>query len=266
MSQVVLFSKKQSHIDFASFIARELNKNLLIENEIENLNKENINIVPDYLSLHQNVSEDSIILDTGSIIKPKFSTLVCNVDSAKTSDYENFLLHLDLLKFSKVQEILIKNSTDKYSVVNFFKDILVSEDINKQILTDILQVLDETIMNAIFDAQKLNIPRSISFELERPVKVEWALEKSMFYFKVIDQWGSLDKEKVFNHLNQNLEEYQIDHSYHGAGLGLYRSFFIAGASMKFQCIPNKNTSVSCLFKLKKKNRDFKKQLKFFSVN
>jgi len=121
------------------------------------------------------------------------------------------------------------------------------------------QVVDEMLMNALYDAPvddqgkqifaEIPTKTRISVRMEQKVVVQYACDDKTFTVSVRDSYGTLDRETVVRYINKCLHsEQQIDRKTGGAGLGLY---LMANSTsrMFFNVLPGVATECVCSFDL-----------------
>src|SRR5688500_11651972 len=121
------------------------------------------------------------------------------------------------------------------------------------------QVVDEMLMNALYDAPvddqgkqlfaEIPTKTRISLRMEQKVVVQYACDDKTFSVSVRDSFGTLDRATVVRYIDKCLHsEQQIDRKTGGAGLGLY---LMANSSsrMFFNVLPGVATECVCSFDL-----------------
>ena len=138
----------------------------------------------------------------------------------------------------KTQKLQLVSTDQKQQAANAVKNYLLQAKFQARMAALISNAVDETIMNAMFDAPvdnsgkqvHVSTPRSTVFKLEGRSAVELEVGFDGIYFGVTatDHYGSLDKSKLFSHVARTYadEQYKVKASSAGAGIGLatvYRS-------------------------------------------
>jgi hypothetical protein len=121
------------------------------------------------------------------------------------------------------------------------------------------QVVDEMLMNALYDAPvddqgkqifaEIPTKTRISLRMEQKVVVQYACDDRTFSVSVRDSFGTLDRATVVRYIDKCLHsEQQIDRKTGGAGLGLY---LMANSTtrMFFNVLPGVATEAVCAFDL-----------------
>ncbi len=121
------------------------------------------------------------------------------------------------------------------------------------------QVVDEMLMNALYDAPvdesgkqifaEIPTKTRISLRMEQKVVVQYACDGRTFSVSVRDSFGTLDRGTVVRYIHKCLHSSeQIDRKTGGAGLGLY---LIANSTtrMFFNVLPGVATEAVCAFDL-----------------
>jgi len=129
----------------------------------------------------------------------------------------------------------------------------------RPVIARIESVVDELLMNALYDAPVVGGPREGA---HGTALLRWACDGRYFAVSVEDEYGALEKESILEHLARaRLERGKPrtptpgdEAATNGAGLGLY---FILSSVTRFivNIAPGKRTEVICLFDLKVSGRD-----------
>jgi hypothetical protein len=131
----------------------------------------------------------------------------------------------------------------------------------RPVIAKIESVVDELLMNALYDAPVVGGPREGT---KGRAVLRWACDGRYFAVSVEDEYGALEKESILEHLARaRLERGKPkprevrpgdEAATNGAGLGLY---FILSSVTRFiaNVEPGKRTEVICLFDLKVSGRD-----------
>jgi hypothetical protein len=129
----------------------------------------------------------------------------------------------------------------------------------RQVIARIENVVDELLMNALYDAPAVAAPPG-----DKPparALLRWGCDGRHFAVSVEDEYGALRKESILEHLARARQERFLprggagdEGAGNGAGLGLY---FILSSVTRFiaNIAPGKRTEVVCLFDLKQSGRD-----------
>lgn len=168
---------------------------------------------------------------------------------------------------SEIKRIYVSNYAEKSNCIAQVSQYAARMKVRKPIRNAIEQVLDELLMNAIYDApvdkdgQPLfaNLPTelrvNVQLDTKKRVRVEFGCTNRYFAISVLDQYGSLRKRTILQYWKKCIsEKNQIDQKPGGAGLGLYLVLnSVTGISINLQ--PSVATEMVCLFDLNYKNRD-----------
>jgi hypothetical protein len=177
---------------------------------------------------------------------------------------------------SKIQVVKLGFSNQKNQAVEAIKNLLVSAQFQNRMANVIATAVDELLMNSMFDApidemgkQKYAAtPRSTNLTLDGQAAVEMHVgyDGEHFAISAIDQFGSLDKAKLFNHLSKVYvdEEYKLKTGTAGAGIGLAH-IFRSGGSFFFVSESRVKTEVTVLFRKCDSYKEFRNQFRFIST-
>jgi hypothetical protein len=130
--------------------------------------------------------------------------------------------------------------------------------VRSRVRTQIAQVCEELLMNALYDAPVDDKGRMLFGEVDgkarlaqlspRPVSIRYAATDHGFAVSVRDRFGRLEKQTILRYLDKCLAAgaNQIDRKIYGAGLGLY---LVANAATQFvvNVAPGMATEVVCWF-------------------
>jgi hypothetical protein len=171
----------------------------------------------------------------------------------------------------KIYSTLVGDYQEKSVVISAVSDFATAIGVRRKYRESIEQVLDELLMNALYDAPVdaagkqmfADVPTKtrISLRMEQKAVVQYACEGDMFALSVRDSFGALKGDTIVKYLDKCLHaEQQIDRKAGGAGLGLY---IISNAATQFivNIFPGVATEVLCTFDL----TAAKVQLKHFGI-
>jgi hypothetical protein len=187
-----------------------------------------------------------------------------------------FGLGLLLAPTAKVQIVKLASTSQKQEVVEAVRNYLVSAKFQTRMASVVANAVDELLMNAMFDAPSdefgkptlANTSRATHFVLEGKNQVEMHLGFDGNYVGIsaIDQFGSLDKNKLLSHISKiyTEEEYKVKTSVAGAGIGL-ATVYRSGGSFFFVSESSSRTEVTVFFRRTDSFRDFKDQFRFIST-
>lgn len=166
-----------------------------------------------------------------------------------------------------IKQISVSNYQQKSDAIDKVKAYANKMKVRKRIRNAIEKVLDELLMNAIYDApvdkdgQPLfaNLPSALRVKVQldarKAVCVQYGCSGKYFAIGVLDQYGSLEKSTVLQYWRKCIsQEDQIDQKPGGAGLGLYL-VLSSVTSISINLEPKSATEVICLFDLKSLNED-----------
>ena len=137
----------------------------------------------------------------------------------------------------------------------------------------VANAVDELLMNAMFDActdergRQLyaSTPRNTVLPLDgrRAVELNVGFDGPYVGIAAMDQFGSLDKEKLVEHLSKGYrnEAYKVKSSVAGAGIGL-ATVFRSGGSFLFACDAGQRTEVTVFFQKTDTYKEFRDQFRF----
>lgn len=174
---------------------------------------------------------------------------------------------------TKVQVIRILSSNQKQDAVEAVRSYLLAAKFKSRMATVIANSVDELLMNATFDApvdelgRQLYVatPRNTVMKLEGKQAVEMMVAFDSCYVGItaVDHYGSLDKNKLLNHISKiyTEEEYKVKTSVAGAGIGL-ATVFRSGGSFFFVSESHSRTEVTVFFRRTDSFREFKDQFRF----
>lgn len=187
-------------------------------------------------------------------------------------------ISLEHLVPNAVRELPLQHSSQKPELLDQIRLNLTEEaGYTNRIAETIVSALDELLMNAIYDAparskgqdapDMMSRTEPVALEGKHSVGVKCAQDDDYSAFSVSDQFGSIDKVRLFKHILRTFRQktYVVDDSKAGAGLGLAMTFR-AGGSFLFFAEPGKKTEVTVFFKRTRSYTDFKEQFRFVSVH
>jgi hypothetical protein len=172
--------------------------------------------------------------------------------------------------------IELRHSNEKQQAVAEVEKLLRAEGFRERMIPTILTAVDELLMNAIYDARPaaggeqayVRIPRSSPIPLDGPERVRLGVQATPEHvaIRVVDSFGSLKSGNILGHVLQHYREqqYVVDDSRSGAGLGLSTTFQMGG-SLLYVCEPGVRTEATVLFKKATSVREFREQFRFVSV-
>jgi len=176
----------------------------------------------------------------------------------------------------EVQEAALERSAQKQEAAEAVRNYLLQGKVPARIANTLTNVVDELLMNAIYDAPGDEFGRplySITSRAEdrelsgrEEVAMKIGFDGVYVGVSVTDHFGSLDRTRLLNHVSINYrdQEYKLRQGGAGAGLGL-ASILNTGGSLLYHCEDGKRTEAILLSKVFENYRDFRGQFRFFSA-
>ncbi len=174
---------------------------------------------------------------------------------------------------AKVQAVPLKSTHQKQEAVDAVKNYLLAAHFQGRIATTIANSVDELLMNAMFDAPVDEVGQTLYSKTDRStvmklegksgVEMHVGYDGQFVAICVVDNWGSLDKGKLLQHISKlyKNEEYKVKSSTAGAGIGL-ASVFHAGGSLIFASENRVKTEVTVLYRRTDSYKSFRDQFRF----
>ncbi|MCB9561060.1 MAG: PEGA domain-containing protein [Kofleriaceae bacterium] len=160
---------------------------------------------------------------------------------------------------TKIYSSLVGDYQEKSLCIAQVSEFAELMSVRRKYREAIEQVVDEMLMNALYDAPvdeagkqvfaEIPTKTRISLRMEQKVVVQFACDDKTFSVSVRDSFGTLDRNTVLRYLDKCLHSSeQIDRKTGGAGLGLY---LMANSStrMFFNVLPGIATEAVCTFDL-----------------
>jgi len=189
------------------------------------------------------------------------------VDSAKLAGIAVRHLYGDIFGLEKylpwgirVYSMLVGNYDEKSVAIATISDFASSLGIRNKYLEHIEKVVDELLMNALYDApvdaegqgllDDVSSKNRIEMKLEQKAIIQYGCDGNHFAVSIRDNYGSLKKEVVLDYLDKCLHsDKKINRTEGGAGLGLY---IVTNSVSEYvlNIHPGKAAEVICLFDLK----------------
>lgn len=170
--------------------------------------------------------------------------------------------------------IILRSSQQRQAAVRAVENIFTKKKVPSRLVSLVAQAVDETLMNAIFDAPvdrdnhhyRRNDDRSASFQFSRRelIKLDMATTPHSIVIGVTDQFGSVDRKKILRLLlkNRSGKEYrQANTADKGAGLGIF-GMLHSGLSLLFITAPGIRTQVFFFFPIVKNFKAFRKSFQY----
>jgi CRP-like cAMP-binding protein len=166
---------------------------------------------------------------------------------------------------TKIHQLQISDSSKRLELIESLTTKLKTLGIRSAILTQIHFVLEELLMNALYDAPTNNEGNPLYNHLHRKEKIQLPRGKEISVhfgsdgitagISVSDPFGSLKKETILSYLESGAKGLSINNPEKGgAGKGLY--LIVSNSSQTiFNVERQARTEVVCLFDLDRKNHD-----------
>ncbi len=157
--------------------------------------------------------------------------LITTIQKLLTQD----IFGIDKYKISVFETLRLKSSGDKYPHIEKVRDYYLAQGVQERIVRNVELILNELLMNAIFDApmdEKGNHPyfaldRSETFDLkprEQPT-LQYGIGDTHLAVSVSDPFGNLKKEVFFTYVHRCFSEKSIlETTGRGAGMGFFMVF------------------------------------------
>lgn len=177
---------------------------------------------------------------------------------------------------TRVQVVKFQTTSQKQEGVEAVKNFLIAVKFKSRMATVIANAVDELVMNAMFDAPTddfgnplfISTPRDTVMDLsgKRTVEMYIGFDGQYVAIMAVDLFGSLNKEKLMDHISKRYTEeaYKVKKTMAGAGIGL-ATVFRSGGSFCFTCDQGARTEVTVFFKRADNFRDFKEQFRFIAT-
>ncbi len=159
----------------------------------------------------------------------------------------------------RVYSMLVGDYQEKSVAIATVSEYAAALGVRRKYLENIERVVDELLMNALYDAPvdesgqavfaEVSARDRLSVRLEQKALIQYACDGERFAVAVRDHYGTLAKQVVLKYLDKCLHsEEQIDRKEGGAGLGLY---IVANSVTRLavNLHPSVATEVVCLFDL-----------------
>ena len=175
-----------------------------------------------------------------------------------------------------VQSLWLDRSSQKQEATEAVRQYMFQGKVPVRIANTIANVVDELLMNALFDAPVDEFGRALysltSRDADRVLSEEERVELRVGFdgyylgLMVNDQFGTLDRNRLLNHVSINYrdKEYKPRQGGAGAGLGL-GTILATGGSLSYHCEEGKRTTAVLTTRVTESYRDFKSQFRFFSA-
>jgi hypothetical protein len=187
----------------------------------------------------------------------------------------NFLERL-LGEEGEVQTLVLERSAQKQEAAEAVRNYLLQGSVPARIANTLTNVVDELLMNAIYDAPGDEFGRPLysitSRDEDRELSGRESVEMKIGFdgthlaVSVTDHFGSLDRSRLLAHVSINYrnQEYKVRQGGAGAGLGL-ASILNTGGSLLYHCEEGRRTEAILVTRVFENYRDFRSQFRFFSA-
>lgn len=204
-----------------------------------------------------------------------YGRFVVASEQQSTHELRQFL-SVERLGPQAIQSVEITHTDQKQEAVEAVRQYLLAAKLPARVSNIIANAVDELLMNALFDAPTDEFgrhiynttQRNLSRELLPRERVTMKLGFDGLYFgiSVVDQFGSLDRNKLLGHVSDSYRErdYSVRSGQAGAGLGV-ATIFNTGGTLIYHCESGQRTEVTLLYRGYGAYRDFKEQFRFFSA-
>lgn len=147
----------------------------------------------------------------------------------------NQIFGIDKYDVHPEETVKLHSSSEKYPVIERVRSFFLKHNISERIVRNMELILNELLMNAMFDAPMAangsrpyaHLDRSVDFDFkagEGP-SLSYGVGKSYFGVSVSDPFGKLNKETFFSYVNRCFSERSIlEGRGTGAGMGLFLVF------------------------------------------
>jgi hypothetical protein len=178
---------------------------------------------------------------------------------------------------AKIQTIELKAAREKNASIEAVGNLLMRRQMNERAVQMILRVLDEMLMNAIFDAPvdakgiryRKETARDGAFLLKDKERIflNLAFNESFVNISVKDQFGSFISTQAFDAVRKDYSvfSYKSDTATKSAGLGLH-GIAASGLSFMISCKPGIATEAVISFPYYKSYKETKDAFRSFSFN
>lgn len=199
-----------------------------------------------------------------------------NIEEIKTTIHK--LLTKDIFGMEKYlkpgfdrEQTTITESLEKGECLDMLEAFARARGARESLVTNLLTVADELIVNAFFHAPKgrfEDLPRRTSVRLfpQEKITVSWGYDKVHFALSVEDPFGTLTQEEILDYAKRcyKKDTNQVLTTGQSSGLGLYTvieclNHFAANIQ------PGVKTEILCLIDTRLKPREFEQQIRSFHV-
>ena len=175
----------------------------------------------------------------------------------------------------KIRSFKIVKSSHKTAAIEAIQNTLIGQGIAPRLSRAVAQSTDELLLNAIFDAPadkngkryRHREPRESNFELteREEIQIEFALGPGYAGISVADQFGSIERARLFSTIRSHLQaDSKSDAATGNAGFGVH-GIIRSGISLKILSQPGVRTEAMLFFPLVQDFRQFRNGFKFFSL-
>ena len=173
----------------------------------------------------------------------------------------HLLMLLDRMAFGLEHEMLGSNSIGRIALLasaskrearfERMHEFFAKHGLSERSLTTISEVVEELVMNALYDAPAeagyftTAVPRTedVNLPADRACEISYGLESGNVFVRVRDTFGALSRSRLIDVLNRcNSRAVSLDESRGGAGLGLWKVFSTA-SRIVITVIPGRLTEI-----------------------
>lgn len=196
------------------------------------------------------------------------------VTAAKLLSGDVFGLEKYLSWGASVKEITLRQSTDRANAIEEVERFSKGCQLKTSLRRKLVQLTDELLMNAIWDApvdedgkpKYAKLPRNMPVALteNEAVQLRYATDGNLLAVSVTDNFGTLTRETAFRYLIRcfGRTDNQISMQAGGAGLGLYMAY-LAISTFVINVAPGKKTEVIGILNLRLSNREMAERPRAF---
>lgn len=177
---------------------------------------------------------------------------------------------------AKSVELKINDSTKKSNYIDQVINFVRTFDRNQRRLRTISEIVDELLMNAIYDAPCNAKGEPLYYHIDRTEKVvlkdeeaaslKCAYDGRYLIISVSDPFGSLNKDKLIGRLIKcgTKDGVRVEIKPGGGGVGLHNILEYVN-SFVINLTPKKKTEIICIIDFKRPMREFQKTFKSFHI-
>jgi hypothetical protein len=174
----------------------------------------------------------------------------------------------------KIRSFQLLRTTHKNAAVAAIQNTLTGLGFPSRVSQAVAQATDELILNALFDAPvdeyrkryRHAAARDADFTLtdKEQIHVEFAMGPTYAGICVADQYGSIERSRVFTSVRNCLQARPASEVKQGAGFGL-QGIMRSGLGLMLLAQPSHRTEAMLFFPIVKDFKEFRNSFKFFSI-